>query len=435
MKKILVLLFVLVLSITSFAQLDVSPNSFKQIEGFVNDNPDIQTDDNNKPFAVIKMKTENIDEEQRRQLHFGGDLQTYFEVEEHGDELWLYISYYATYIKISHPDFGTTEFWFPFSMRGKKGYEMTLVNKLSNFSGNGSLYVVTKPEPKATVTINGQVMSEKTAYRVPMIAAGEYKITVSKEGYEDVTENVTIYDGDNIDLEIEMPLLKPRLEIKTSPDGAAVYIDGEFLGYTPQKTEKIAVGKHTLTLKMPKRNTFTKEFEIEPQKLTRFDVYMNTYPKDVVPNEFSIAENKKVFFSKENLKYNASDKNAGKNGKWRAPSIEEWKYLLFDRYTIYEGMRVKTGEFKMAKVGDKKGLILLSDLYTWFDFYFMKTWSEYSLADFENVLEPHGAVFLPQGKYYSSTKGKCIIITEDDVYEADDTGSTIDYVRLITPVK
>lgn len=434
MKRLIIALFTFVISINSFAQLEVKQGSFKEVTGFVNIN-DKQYDSNDNLYAVLKIRTENINDKQRNELIFNVYDNAEFEVENQVGEVWLYVSYFANHITISHPELGSAEFYLPFDMKGKKGYELTIVNKTENATGQGSLWLYTLPENDATITINGKTLKVKTPYKNDMMAAGEYEITVSKEGYEDVTENVTIYDGDNIDLEIEMPLLKPRLEIKTSPDGAAVYIDGEFLGYTPQKTEKIAVGKHTLTLKMPKRNTFTKEFEIEPQKLTRFDVYMNTYPKDVVPNEFSIAENKKVFFSKENLKYNAFDKNAGKNGKWRAPSIEEWKYLLFDRYTIYEGMRVKTGEFKMAKVGDKKGLILLSDLYTWFDFYFMKTWSEYSLADFENVLEPHGAVFLPQGKYYSSTKGKCIIITEDDVYEADDTGSTIDYVRLITPVK
>lgn len=434
MKRLIIALFTFVISINSFAQLEVKQGSFNEVTGFVNIN-DKQYDSNDNLYAVLKIRTENINDKQRNELIFNVYDNAEFEVENQVGEVWLYVSYFANHITISHPEMGSAEFYLPFDMKGKKGYELTIVNKTENATGQGSLWLYTLPENDATITINGKTLKVKTPYKNDMMAAGEYEITVSKEGYEDVTENVTIYDGDNIDLEIEMPLLKPRLEIKTSPDGAAVYIDGEFLGYTPQKTEKIAVGKHTLTLKMPKRNTFTKEFEIEPQKLTRFDVYMNTYPKDVVPNEFSIAENKKVFFSKENLKYNAFDKNAGKNGKWRAPSIEEWKYLLFDRYTIYEGMRVKTGEFKMAKVGDKKGLILLSDLYTWFDFYFMKTWSEYSLADFENVLEPHGAVFLPQGKYYSSTKGKCIIITEDDVYEADDTGSTIDYVRLITPVK
>lgn len=39
--------------------------------------------------------------------------------------------YHATFLKISHEDLSSTEFWFPFDMEPKKGYELTLVNKLS----------------------------------------------------------------------------------------------------------------------------------------------------------------------------------------------------------------------------------------------------------------------------------------------------------------
>ena len=39
--------------------------------------------------------------------------------------------YHATFLKILHEDLSSTEFWFPFDMEPKKGYELTLVNKLS----------------------------------------------------------------------------------------------------------------------------------------------------------------------------------------------------------------------------------------------------------------------------------------------------------------
>lgn len=128
MKKSLFLLIALICSITAFSQLEVRPSSFKEVVGFVNIDPDKQTDVNEQPYAVLKIKTENINNKQRRELKFQGDARTFFEIEYRDGEVWIYISYYATFIKISHPDLSSTEFYFPFDMKPKKGYELTLVN-------------------------------------------------------------------------------------------------------------------------------------------------------------------------------------------------------------------------------------------------------------------------------------------------------------------
>jgi len=129
MKRFLLLISAMLFSLNIMAQLEVKKDSFKEVGGFVNINTDIQYDDNDKPYAVLKVKTENINDEQRRKLLFQGDARTFIECEYKVGEVWLYISYYASYIKISHPDYGSTEFWFPFDMNGKKGYELILVNK------------------------------------------------------------------------------------------------------------------------------------------------------------------------------------------------------------------------------------------------------------------------------------------------------------------
>ena len=128
MRKLLLVLVLLFASMASYAQLEVKKGSFKEVVGFVNIDPDKQTDDNDKPYAVLKVRTENINDKQRRELKFQGDAQTFFEIEYRDGEVWLYLSYYATFLKISHPDLSSTEFYFPFDMKPKKGYELTLVN-------------------------------------------------------------------------------------------------------------------------------------------------------------------------------------------------------------------------------------------------------------------------------------------------------------------
>ena len=134
MKKFTAILFLLFLSFGATAQLEVKPDSFKEVVGFININLEKYSDDNDVPYAVIKVKTENINDKQRRELLFQGDAATFIECEYKVGEVWVYLTYKATYLKISHPDLSSTEFWFPFDMEPKKGYELTLVNnaKLSD---------------------------------------------------------------------------------------------------------------------------------------------------------------------------------------------------------------------------------------------------------------------------------------------------------------
>lgn len=136
-KKYLLLITIFLQVIQLCAQLEVRETSFKEVPGFVNINIDKMYDDNDKPYAVLKIKTENLNSKQRRELNFGGDAQTFFEVEYKDGEVWLYISYYASYIKISHEEFSSTEFYFPFDMKPKCGYELTLVNKTTVNNGWG----------------------------------------------------------------------------------------------------------------------------------------------------------------------------------------------------------------------------------------------------------------------------------------------------------
>lgn len=65
MRKLFILLFSIFLSLNMMAQLEVKEGSFKEVEGFVNINTDIMYDDNDKPYAVLKVKTDNINDKQR----------------------------------------------------------------------------------------------------------------------------------------------------------------------------------------------------------------------------------------------------------------------------------------------------------------------------------------------------------------------------------
>lgn len=146
MKRLTAIILLLLFSLGATAQLEVKPDSFKEVAGFVNINLDIQEDDNNVPYAVVKVKTENINDKQRRELLFQGDAATFIECEYKVGEVWVYLTYKATYLKISHPDLSSTEFWFPYDMEPKKGYELTLVNNAALATDEETLERIRKLE-------------------------------------------------------------------------------------------------------------------------------------------------------------------------------------------------------------------------------------------------------------------------------------------------
>ena len=118
--------------------------------------------------------------------------------------------------------------------------------------------------------------------------------------------------------------------------------------------------------------------------------------------------------------YNAISNGGNRENQWRTPSKEEWVYLLFVRNTA-SGIR-----FAKACVDGVNGLLLLPDNWKVSTYQLNSVnntdlgfnTNVVGLSDWQHVLEPAGAVFLPKagartidgvyedtGYYYSSSAG------------------------------
>ena len=196
-RKLLTIFILIILSISAFAQMEVKEDSFKEVPGFVNINPDpnYQTDDNELPFAVIKVRTENINDKQRRELKFSGNAGTFIMLEYKDGEVWVYLTAkYADYLKISHPDFSSVEFTLPFDLEPKKGYEMTLVNK-TLMSPDLVGYITVKSTPKGAYVMIDNDTVGVTPYLSEKLSVGNHKISVNLYGYEMAAKRVNIEKG------------------------------------------------------------------------------------------------------------------------------------------------------------------------------------------------------------------------------------------------
>lgn len=252
-KKFLLLLWVQILSIPLIAQLEIKEGSFREVPGFVNINsdPNYQNDDNDLPFAVVKVRTENITDKQRRELRFESNMATGIVLEYHTGEVWVYLTAkYADYLKISHPDFSSIEFTIPFDLQPKKGYEMALVYKPyvtpTPVKDVYNYLIVKANQPNATIYIDDEFVGEQEAYK-SFLAAEKHTWRIECELYHTESGVATIPDkeGENVTIEKVLRPAYGYINVTSSPEsGAIVYIDGKKVGQTPFKTDKLASGEH-----------------------------------------------------------------------------------------------------------------------------------------------------------------------------------------------
>ena len=286
MRKFLFLLFVLFLYVSAFAQLEVKPGSFKEVHGFVNinDDPDYQTDDNDLPYAVIKVRTENITDKQRRELRFESNLAVGIMLEYHTGEVWVYLTAkYADYLKISHPDFGVYEYTLPFDLQPKKGYEMALVYKAyapaAPVKDIYNFLIITADQPNATIYVDDVYVGESGEQGVyKSFRAGEkHKWRIECELYHSESGEATIpvKEGENITVEKRLRPAFGYLNITSSPEnGAVVFIDGKKVGQTPFKSDRLASGEHRVRVMKEMFSAAEKTFTVTDGNTTQAPMTM-----------------------------------------------------------------------------------------------------------------------------------------------------------------
>ena len=125
------------------------------------------------------------------------------------------------------------------------------------FMAHGHLSVVAGPdgakisvfsvEKKGEGTVVGNATSGKVDLR--WLGFGEYRVFVEKKGYEDYSENVNVGLGRTTNLDVSLVPEYGSLSVKTQPEGASVFIDGQFLGFTPIELDEVMAASHGFKIK------------------------------------------------------------------------------------------------------------------------------------------------------------------------------------------
>ena len=197
MKRVLLVLFAFI-SLNAFSQeLRVKEGSFKHVPGGIIEDKQEYTDGNDFPMALIKISTENINEQERMRLVFTGNRETQILKRPKTGQMWIYLSAEAaTFIDIKHPDYGTYKYRFPERLCDYCVYEMVLQYVNNNASSNTYISVDSEPSG-ADIYIDGKHYGQ-TPNIITDLPMGKHEIKLEKQEYNSVTKIFIIEEGEKL---------------------------------------------------------------------------------------------------------------------------------------------------------------------------------------------------------------------------------------------
>ena len=285
MRKVFLMLFVL-MSFTAFSQLKVKEGSFKKVENCVI--LDKRYDDNNNPMALIRIYTENILPEQKRDFFFDSDFGTNLEpsIAESG-EIELYATYTVKKIKLTHNFFSPLDIVIPFDLEGNACYELILQGPGQQPTPTPTQQkkyhlIVKADQADATIYIDGTAMNFGEASKlVDEGTTHTYKIECDM--YHAETGSVTVNEKTVIN-----KTLRPAfgyINISTSPEqGAKVSVDGKYIGVSPITTDKLASGTHTVRVMKEMYKMKEQSFTVNDGQTTNANITMTANFVNVTVN-------------------------------------------------------------------------------------------------------------------------------------------------------
>jgi serine/threonine-protein kinase len=117
--------------------------------------------------------------------------------------------------------------------------------------------------PGARVSLNGRSdPSWVTPYTIAGLPAGTYNVVISKDGYEDFLQSVTIEGGQTNSVVASLSAPRGEINIETTPTGVEVLIDGKSYGPSPVRAT-LNAGDHTYTVKRPGTDPYQSAFTLK----------------------------------------------------------------------------------------------------------------------------------------------------------------------------
>ena len=171
-------------------------------------------------------------------------------------EIWVYVPAGVRRITIRHQQLGTLkDYTFPINIASARTYNMQLTTAHVETIVKPTItqqYVRFTVVPNdAIVEFDGDILETNAGVATKRKAFGTYDYTVQSRLYHTQTGQVTVNDPKNRhEVHVE---LKPAFGYIEVPDqdklkGARIFLDNEYIGTAPLKSERIASGSHQVRL-------------------------------------------------------------------------------------------------------------------------------------------------------------------------------------------
>jgi hypothetical protein len=255
MRRFLLAILVLLVSVSGLvAQTNISVKSLTALTSDTEASVARKLDSRDKRCALIKVRTPNLNAEERGKFRFQGDMGTEIFLEKATGELKLFLTEGARKLRIMHDDYGVLEYTIPIQIEGFKTYKMELmVDKGAlvvapvpgaSLSAN---YVEINVEPAdATIIIDDIPVTDGVAYLEIDV---DHTLTVSKAMYHTHTQIIRASKSKKMVYDVKLTPAFGWLRIVSQPEGGAtVFIDGMEKGKTPFTTARMESGEHTVRL-------------------------------------------------------------------------------------------------------------------------------------------------------------------------------------------
>lgn len=123
--------------------------------------------------------------------------------------------------------------------------------------GAGILSVLSTPQA-AQVFVDGKGMGNTPVW-LDGIRAGKHDVRITKEGYVEYRTSVEIGAGEESRLEVRLPL-PAKLDLRSKPEGAAVYLSNRPVGETRLVIDSVRPGQVSVTMRLDNFEEWTETF-------------------------------------------------------------------------------------------------------------------------------------------------------------------------------
>ena len=191
-------------------------------------------------------------------------------------------------------------------------HETTVITKEITRAMNGQTISLTPPKPIygslnvestpdfAKIFIDGEMRGETPKY-FSEILIGTHEVKITKEGYADYKETVTVTKGER--KQVSATLRNDvEISIHCNPKGALLTIDGQEYR-NANGTYRLTYGSHRVEAMAEGYQDYVSNIDVDEDHLS-FEIDMNQLiPTGIINGRFSVSSTKQVYFSKGNLQY------------------------------------------------------------------------------------------------------------------------------------